>query len=113
MLVTALGLPSPHPILPTCRVVYHAQSNPSPLLLLVDPPCTPPPSPPQANPFSLPLAEALRDCGAHGSLMQATFDSAIFVLRRHLVTAFCEELKAVVAAYREGMRQDTAGGPQL
>jgi len=29
--------------------------------------------------------------------MQATFDPAVFVIKKHLVTAFCEEMRAVIS----------------
>jgi hypothetical protein len=32
--------------------------------------------------------------------MQATFDSSVFLISKHLVTAFCEEMRAVVSAYQ-------------
>lgn len=70
------------------------------------------PCAPQSNPFARPLLEALQECGAAsgGHLMHATFDSAIFVIRREMVAAFCEEMKAIVSAYREGARPDGGGG---
>ncbi|KAF5837908.1 CDC45 family [Dunaliella salina] len=60
-----------------------------------------------SNPFAMPLLEALKDCGATGGYMQATFDSSIFVIKKHLVTAFCEEMRAVVSAYQ------TCGAPVM
>lgn len=30
-------------------------------------------------------------------VVQATFDPAVFVIKKHLVTAFCEEMRAVIS----------------